>query len=192
MTGWGDDKASKSEAEIQRYRLLLFFLIPCLLYFFLSQCIGSLLWDGNCCSDCPPWESRKIQFHRYTRRIERWGWRKKISIEKEEIEIRGGTQKSLKSQRREKKDVAEVGNSMKRTTLGGGGGWLLNMRLFYRRAGIERKCDKYIDIVFRCCLGAVAPMSCSRGSGAEVAGARWWPVTASPTDKWPCWIETDV
>lgn len=25
MTGWGEDKDSKSEAEIQRYKLLLFF-----------------------------------------------------------------------------------------------------------------------------------------------------------------------
>lgn len=93
MTGWGDDKASKSEAEIQRYKLLLFFLIPCLLYFFLSQCIGSLLWDGNCCSDCPPWESRKIQFHRYTRRIERWGWRKKSLLKKKKSRYRGGRHK---------------------------------------------------------------------------------------------------
>lgn len=200
MTGWGEDKDSKSEAEIQRYKLLLFFLIPCLLYFFLSQWCGSLLWDGNCGSDCPPWKSRKIQFHRYTRWIERWGRRKKNSIGKKkgEIEIwRRKIAQNLKSQRREKKD-ANGRKSMKGTKPREGGGqarWLLNMRLFYRRAGIEWKCDKYIDIVFRSCLVAVASLSystSSRGRGLRCRGARWWPVTASPTDEWPCWIETDV
>lgn len=75
----------------------------------------------------------------------------------------------------------EEGGSMKRTSCGGEGGggvqagWLLNMRLFYRRAGIEWKCDKYIDIVF----GRLFRLFGSRGpselqqqqqrQGAEVA-----------------------
>lgn len=71
--------------------------------------------------------------------------------------------------------------------------WLLNMRLFYSRAGIEWKCNKYIDIVFRGYLVAVAPMSSSnRGSRLSCLGAWWWPVTGSLSDEWPCWIGTDV
>lgn len=157
MRGWGEDKDSKSEAEIQRYKLLLFFLIPCLLYFFLSHCCGFLLWDGNCCSDCPPWESRKIQFHRYTQRIERWGGKKNLYWKKKS-RYRG--KKNIKKPEKPKERVERCGSGQrqheKNLTAGEEkkerASWLLNMRLFYRRAGIEWKCDKYKDIVFGCCL----------------------------------------
>lgn len=34
---------------------------------FFHRALELVLWDGNCCSDCPPWESRKIQFYRYSK-----------------------------------------------------------------------------------------------------------------------------
>lgn len=65
--------------------------------------------------------------------------------------------------------------------------WLLNMRLFYSEAGIEWKCNKYIDIVFRGYLVALAPMSGSiGGSRLSCLGAWWWPVTGSLSDEWLC------
>lgn len=159
MTGRGTDEDSKSEAKtvIQSY---YYFLMLSLLCFFLSERCEYLLWDGNCCSDCPPWESRKIQFHRYTM------WKERCE------------------EKREGKSLFE-----KETEVW----WEKNMRLVYRRAGIEWKCNKYIDIVFSRCLLAVAPMSSSsRGRRLSFLGALWWPVTRSPTDEWPYWIGTDM
>lgn len=60
--------------------------------------------------------------------------------------------------------------------------WLLNMRLFYSEAGIEWKFNKYIDIVFRGYLVAVAPMNSSSGrrkaelSGSLVMACHWKPL----------------
>lgn len=62
--------------------------------------------------------------------------------------------------------------------------WLLNMRLFYSEAGIEWKCNKYIDIVFRGYFAAVVWMGVS--SRLSCLQAWWWPVTGSPSDEWPC------
>lgn len=99
--------------------------------------------------------------------------------------------KSWKAKGERRKMRIEEGGSMKRTKLrvvgvGGQARWLLNMRLFYRRAGIEWKCDKYIDIVFRRLFGSCGPNELQhqqQRQGAEVPGStvmachcepHWW------------------
>lgn len=96
---------------------------------------------------------------------------KKISEKKWGTKGKNNTSQLRPPQKKKKKAKEEI----QRDRCGGGGrpgksqdrekkrkktwaSWLLNMRLFYRRAVIEWKCDKNIDIVFRHCLVAVAPM----------------------------------
>lgn len=131
------------------------------------------------------------------------GWKDgeegKKNLLKKEIEIwrRKKKHKTLKSQRREKKDAdgrrRQHGKNQTAEERGGGvggqAGWLLNMRLFYRRPGIEWKCDKYIDIVFGRLFrlfGSCGPNELQlqqQRQGAEVAGStvmachcepHWW------------------
>lgn len=113
----------------------------------------------------------------------RWNW----SMEEKKAPLEREKKKRLKSERyRDRCDGGRGYGRDKREkeTLAS---WLLNMRLFYSEAGIEWKCNKYIDIVFRGYLVALAPMSGSiGGSRLSCLGAWWWPVTGSLSDEWLC------